>query len=1056
MKLLYRLFFVFFIFMQIASAQPTSVLIGDNMVAFYPEGFVSSETLPSMALLTEPDSIGEIPAGWTIFPEFFIEGGNNCASIEIEEGTDLYGTGEVVGDLKRNNTEVTLWNTDNYGYGTDDGKRLYQSHPWILSVRSNGSAYGILVDHTWKQRFILNNPIKIISEGPTFRIIIIERDSPQEVIMTLSELTGKIELPPLWALGYHQCRYSYYPASQVIDIADTFREKEIPCDVIWMDIDYMDGFRIFTFDPVGFPDPLGVNTYLHDHGFHSIWMIDPGVKKEPGYFVYDQGTSGDYWVQNSSGNPYYGNVWPGSCAFPDFTMPETRTWWSGLYSDFMDNGIDGVWNDMNEPAVFSGPDHSMPEDNIHRGGEDLPEDVHLRYHNVYGMLMVKATREGILQSSPEKRPFVLTRANFLGGHRYAATWTGDNRSTWEHMKMSVPMSLTLGLSGQPFSGPDIGGFIGSPGAELLGQWMAIGAFYPFSRNHTSKDTYSQEPWAYGQAIEDVSRTALQRRYRLLPYLYTLFYEASQSGLPVMRPVFFADPTDISLREEQEAFLWGENMLIIPSWAEGPAIPDGRWRNIFLINESLENDGYQPMLKQREGSVIPLSEITESTTTYSSDEITLLIAPDENYIASGQLYADTGDGFGYLNEAYLMTGFEVVPTNDDSLLVSCLTLGGNMSASNRSYRAGLVTNYGIFYSDWKNDSIFKIPLQPDLFITLTSPQNGEEFEANQDILLQAQTEGDLQVSKVSFYKNDSELIGEAFAEPLEFNWQEVPAGLYKLKAVAQADGEIEIVSDEVSIQVGQFGTGEITYQIWWDIGGSVYVSSLTSHPDYPDNPDETNTLDRFETPNDIGEEFGARVIGYLHPPVSGYFIFWISGDDYCELWLSSDSTHANKQLVAEVPGWSSPCEWEKYPEQHSNVIFLEAESKYFIMALQKEASDHDNLAVAWNYEGQSRKVIPGAFLSPYDFPNTIEDKSYLSNQLRLYPNPAADEFYIVTGNKSGQISICTISGKVVYRADIMKNQEVIKLSASSFNNGIYLVHFESEDAIFMQKLVVIGF
>jgi alpha-glucosidase len=564
MKRLFLIILFNLTFILFAHAQSTAERIGERIVAFYPEDFVPSQTLPSLALLNEPDSLGTIPENWSVFPMFFKESGKNCASIETEEGTDLYGTGEVVGDLRRNGTDVILWNTDNYGYGTDEGKRLYQSHPWILAVRTDGTAYGILIDNSWKQAFQLDNPIKITSEGPPFRIIIIERDSPQDVVKELAELTGKIALPPLWALGYQQCRYSYYPDSRVREIANTFRSKQIPCDVIWMDIDYMSSYKIFTFDPVGFPDPLGLNNYLHDIDFHSIWMIDPGAKKQTGYFVYDQGTAGDFWVQNAIGSTYHGNVWPGSCAFPDFTMPETRNWWAGLYADFMATGADGIWNDMNEPAVFNGPDGTMPENNIHRGGDGLPQDIHLRYHNVYGMLMVSATRDGILASKPDKRPFVLTRANFLGGQRYAATWTGDNRSTFEHMKMSVPMSLNLGLSGQPFNGPDIGGFSGSPGAELLGQWMALGAFYPFARNHSSTGTDDQEPWAYGEQIESVSRIALQRRYMLLPYLYSLFYESSQDGMPIMRPLFFTDPLDLSLREEQQAFSWGNDLLIIPS------------------------------------------------------------------------------------------------------------------------------------------------------------------------------------------------------------------------------------------------------------------------------------------------------------------------------------------------------------------------------------------------------------------------------------------------------------------------------------------------------------
>jgi len=1053
MKITIKLITVLLILVDITFAQPQAELIGEDIVVFYPPNFAPSQTLPSMALISEPDSIGPMPPAWNIIPEFYTQGGLHIASITTEEDTDLYGTGEVIGDLRRNNTEVELWNTDNYGYSTAEGKRLYQSHPWILAVRTNGTSYGILIDHTWKQRIILNNPIEIISEGPPFRIIIIERESPQEVMLALAELIGKPELPPIWALGYHQCRYSYYPDTEALEIADKFREKELPCDVIWFDIDYMDQYKIFTFDPTGYSSPAYVNSYLHENGFRSIWMIDPGVKQQSGYFVYDQGTTGDYWVKTADGNTYYGDVWPGSCAFPDFTMPETREWWSGLYPPYMAHGMDGVWNDMNEPAVFNDT-KTMPEDNVHRGGNDLPEDIHRRYHNVFGMLMVKATREGILQSNPDKRPFVLTRANFLGGHRYAATWTGDNQSTWEHLRMSIPMSLNLSLSGQPFNGPDIGGFIGSPGAELLGQWLAVGAFYPFCRNHSTKGSHPQEPWAYGQEIEDISRIALQRRYCLLPYLYTLFYEASQNGMPVMQPVFFADPSDLSLRNEQQAFLWGENLLIIPSWADNPALPMGHWRDISIIDPELEDDGYQPELKQKPGSVMPFSEIIQSTNDYSSDQITLLIAPDENHEANGQLYADAGNGFGYLDNDFLLTGFTVFPTFDDSLQVNCLTTAGNLNSENRSYRAGLVTSYGTFYSEWTEDSIFKIPLQPDLYVEIVSPQNGEKFDLGEEILLSPELTGDLFVNKVSWYANDNQLLAEINTEPWEFLWFDAETGIYDIRAVALTENDLQISSRKISIQVGDLGSGEITYEVWWNIGGGPHLSDLTNNPNYPDYPDENNILNRFETPKNIGDEFGARVIGYLHPPHSGNYSFWISGDDFCEFWLSTDSLEANKQLVCEVPGWTVPGEWNKYPEQHSAEIYLESGNKYFIMGLQKEAYDNDHLTVAWELSGENPEIIHGAFLSPYNSQTYVEEHVQILNPLKIYPNPANDEFYITTKGQQGKIVICNLNGAEVSQFMIKHDQRDIKISTSGLNNGIYTIWFESIDRRFVEKLVVV--
>ena len=569
-----------------------------------------------------------------------------------------------------------------------------------MGVREDGTSFGIIADNTWKQSFKLDNPIKISSEGPSFRVIVIEKDSPQELIQTLAELTGKIDMPPLWALGYQQCRYSYYPDSKVKEIATEFRNRNIPCDVIWMDIDYMQDYKVFTFNSKDFPDPKGVNDYLHSIDFKSVWMIDPGVKKEDGYFVYDQGSEGNYWVLDNKNEVFSGNVWPGECVFPDFTMPETREWWGTLYEDYMATGIDGVWNDMNEPSVFDGPDGTMPVDNIHRGGGILEPGSHLRYHNIYGMLMVKASRDGIMEINPDKRPFVLSRSNFLGGQKYAATWTGDNSASWEHFKMATPMVLNLGLSGQPFTGPDMGGFQGSPDSELFANWITVGAFYPFCRGHSEKGTNDQEPWAFGQEVEDISRTALERRYRLLPYLYTLFWEASETGLPVMRPVFFSDITDSSLRDEDEAFMWGDDLLIVPKWSESPELPNGIWKTISLVGEDSVNDEYQPELKQKGGSILPLGSVIQSTEDFSTDSLTLLVCLDENNKATGTLYVDEGEGYDYQDGDFEIVTFSAKMGGNDKLKVKCSVDGVNQTDEQRSYQIGLVTDEGIVYSEWQ--------------------------------------------------------------------------------------------------------------------------------------------------------------------------------------------------------------------------------------------------------------------------------------------------------------------------------------------------------------------
>ncbi len=691
-------------FVQFIFAGSADKLIGNNISVFYPKNYHPADHYPSIALLKEPRPIGNVPTVWNLKPHFYSKGGKTYATLPIAKGISLYGTGENTGKLMRNGKRVTLWNTDNYVYGKDAGKRLYQSHPWVLGVNADGSAFGVIADNTWKQDIELTDSIRFISEGPAFRVIVIQRDSPQEVLKALAGLTGKMELPPLWSLGYQQCRFSYVPDTRIKSLADTFRLKKLPCDVIWMDIDYMDSFKIFTFDKNKIPDPKAVNDYLHQKGFKSIWMIDPGVKAEKGYFVYDSGSKGNHWVQNQAGKEFNGKVWPGKCAFPDFTRPETRAWWGDLYKNYMAQGVDGVWNDMNEPSVFDGPDGTMPEDNHHRGGGDLPAGSHLRYHNVYGTLMVKASREGIQKVNPEKRPFILSRSGFLGSHRYAATWTGDNTASEAHMEMSIPMTLNLGLSGQPFSGPDMGGFTGNTTPELFGKWITTDAFFPFMRGHASTETINKEPWAFGTEIEKVSRTALHRRYRLLPYLYTKFYEASVSGLPIMQPVFFADPKDTTLRKEQQAFLVGSDLLIVPKWAVDPALPKGIWRSVAFEDE--QADKYQADVKVKGGAIIPMGKVIENTTQYNLDSLTLIVSLDKNGLAKGTLYEDAGDGFGYKKGEYQISEFTAKQTGS-SVNVTITHKAGNLKSSHRNYKVCLITSDGKNAADWTGKSGVKV-------------------------------------------------------------------------------------------------------------------------------------------------------------------------------------------------------------------------------------------------------------------------------------------------------------------------------------------------------------
>ena len=672
-----------------------SYMASADVAVFYPAGYDAAAHSPSPIFIRELAPQGAVSPAWKLRPSFSTEDGKSVVRIKADADADLYGGGEVWGPLRRNGKTIEFWNVDTPCYGVDGGTHLYQSHPWVLGLRSDGSSFGIIADNTWQATMTTDTEIVFRSSGPAFRMVIIEKNSPQEVMQELVNLTGNMEMPPLWSLGYQQCRYSYHPDTRVKEIADTLRYHKIPSDVIWMDIHYMDQYKIFTFHPQEFSQPKALNDYLHSKNFKSVYMIDPGVKAQEGYWVDDQLMANGYAVLDEEGKPFVGKVWPGDCHFPDFTRPEVRSWWSTLYPPFMAQGVDGIWNDMNEPAVFEGPRSSMPITNVHKGGDGLRQDTHLRYHNVYGLNMVRASRQGLLLANPTKRPFILSRSNFLGGHRYAATWTGDNYSNWEQFMASIPMSITLGLSGQPFNGPDMGGFCGDSNGKLVANWTAVGVYFPFVRNHCIDGGRAQEPWAFDQECLDVCRTAINRRYRLMPYVYTLFQEASKDGMPVMRPVFMADTKDKSLRAEEKAFMLGGDLIIIPRWAGDANLPGGDW-DIFPLED--KDDGFQPYLAQRPGSVVPMGNLYQNTVEMKSDSLTLLVNPDAEGRAEGRLYEDDGDGFAYQQGNFAEYKLQAA-TEGKKLTVSISKVGGKAAEKQRTLRVGIVCDGKVTYSPW---------------------------------------------------------------------------------------------------------------------------------------------------------------------------------------------------------------------------------------------------------------------------------------------------------------------------------------------------------------------
>ena len=586
---------------------------------------------------------------------------------------NYYGFGERTSLLNKRGRRYRNWNRDPVDTNLDHGPgadNLYQSIPFFMALRPNIGGYGLFLNNTYRSAFDMDwmqeGHYSFGAESGDLDYYFLYGPEPATIVQAYTELSGRTPLPPRWALGYQQCRWSYYPESQVLDIARQLRQRRLPADTIVLDIDYMDGYRVFSWDRTRFPDPKEMNTELAQQGFKVVAIIDPGVKFEPegNYKVFEEGQSQNYFICKPDGEIFTGYVWPGLSVFPDFVKPAVREWWGNLHKVLLDSGVRGIWNDMNEPAISSTPfgvaGIHLDIPNEAKQGNPEEQANHAETHNLYGYLESRSTYEGLVRLRPDERPFVLTRSGFAGIQRYAAVWMGDNSSLWEHLEMSMPQLCGMGLSGVPFVGVDIGGFWESGSAELFARWIELGAFYPFSRGHSAEGTPQKEPWVWGEAVEAISRKYLELRYRLLPYLYTLFWEHSQNGSPVFRPLFYHFWEDATTLELHDQVLLGEGLMLAPVYRPGMRhrtvyLPAGEWYD-WWSGQSYQPSQGQTILQAapldslpmfvRGGTILPLGPVMQYSDEKPLDRLTLEIFPDAHGWANGQLYEDDGLSFAY--------------------------------------------------------------------------------------------------------------------------------------------------------------------------------------------------------------------------------------------------------------------------------------------------------------------------------------------------------------------------------------------------------------------------
>lgn len=592
-----------------------------------------------------------------------------------------FGLGDKTGSFDRRDQAFTLWNRD-YPVG-ESSDPTYKAIPFFLATSSKGS-YGLFLDNTWRSWFDFGKRDRDVyafgAEGGPLNYYLMVGATPKDVLAEYIALTGKPPLPPLWALGFQQSRFSYVPESKLLEVANRLRSDKIPSDVLYLDIDYQDRNRPFTVNAKTFPDFPKLVAGLRNNHFHLVTITDLHIADAPnqGYMPYDTGHAEDHFVKNPDGSEFVGKVWPGAAVFPDFTRAQTRKWWGDLYKEFVGNGVAGFWNDMDEPSVFDGPGFTMPLKTVHRIDEPgfaSRTATHAEIHNVLGMQNERATYEGLLKLRPDERPFVLTRATYAGGQRFGFTWTGDNRSTWNQLHLATQTLMNLGLSGISMVGDDVGGFLASPSSELLTRWFEVGAFNALYRDHTCDDTLPQEIWVHGPEQEAIRRRYVETRYKLLPYIYTLAEEASRNGMPLVRPLFLEFPGHMDGVDSE--FLLGPDLLVAPPDETAGnyrvQLPPSNWFDFWTGTKVMgapQKPGEAPVASPKEisvhpsldvlpvyvraGSILPMQPLVQSTDETPKGPLELRVYPGQR--CEGSLYLDDGHTFQYQKGEFLRQAF----------------------------------------------------------------------------------------------------------------------------------------------------------------------------------------------------------------------------------------------------------------------------------------------------------------------------------------------------------------------------------------------------------------